>query len=130
IIAISTCFCPGASIRLREELPSAPAVGGLNAVRSSQAAVTSARGRFGERNGLPMRSHRSFALPSTLLSCPVVHVSGGPLLADAIRERDQPFKSMRTADGPFMELIDQTADSVNVWWRSLLVRARSRDKFR
>src|ERR1035441_3988856 len=78
---MSTHFAPGPSIRLREELPSAPVAGAAKAAVLNDALVTSERERLASSLGLPMMSTRSVLLPSTLVSVPVVKVSGVPLRA-------------------------------------------------
>ena len=60
----------------------------VNAAMLNHCATTSLRGRFGSRNGLPIRSARSLVLPSKFESVPLVTVSGAPLRKLAIaRER-------------------------------------------
>src|ERR1017187_3862807 len=92
---MSTHFAPGPSIRLRDELPSAPVAGLVKAAVLNHALVTAERERPASRFGSPAMSTRSVLLPSTLVSDPVVKVSGVPLRIVSMAETVQPLSADR-----------------------------------
>src|SRR5947209_3049238 len=97
---------PGPSMMPRPEFPSKLLLACVvleNAAGLNHCDTTSLRGRFGSRNGLPIRSARSVLLPSKLRSLPALTVRGVPLRRLVITDSDQPPAMDRTTLGVLLK---------------------------